>query len=221
MQIPDWIHALERRLGGWSIPHLIRGLVLLNAATFLLDLSSPGFAGHLLLDREAVLQGEFWRLITFIFAKGASGGTLSLIFFFFWMCFIWMIGEALEQEWGSFAVTLYILLPVFFLCLAVMSGLAPGATSIYIYYSLFFAFSTLQPNYEIFLFPLPFPIKIKWIAWLGLAITLLALGLAPRGAAVLVASYSSYLFFFTSGWMEWFRLRRQARAHRARFRQDE
>lgn len=220
MDTPAWIDALERRIGGWSIPHLLRGLVILNAATFLLDLSAPGFARHLLLTQEDLAQGEIWRIATFLFAREASGG-LGLIFFFFWMCFTWMIGEALEEEWGSFRLTLYILLPALMLTAVVLTGLAPAAHSAYIYLSLFFAFATLRPNYEIFLFPLPIPLKVKWIAWLGLALTLISLVLAPRQTALHVASYSSYLVFFTVAWMEWFRLRREARAHRARFRQDD
>jgi membrane associated rhomboid family serine protease len=221
MEPPAWIDALERRLGGWSVPHMLRGLVILNALTFLLDLSSRGFAEQLLLTQAGLAQDQYWRLVTFLFAREASTGVISLVFFFFWMSFTWMIGDVLEREWGSFKLTIYILLPVVLLGAVVVAGLAPAVPNHYVYYSLFFAFATLHPDYEIMLFPLPVPLKVKWIAWIGLGFTLLALAFNPRGASVLVASYSSYLLFFTVGWMEWYRMRREVRAKRARFRGDD
>jgi len=207
-------------MGGWSVPHMLRGLVILNALTFLLDLSSRGFAEQLLLTQEGLEKGQVWRLVTFLFAREASAG-IGMLFFFFWMCFTWMIGDVLEREWGSFKVTLYIMLPVALLGAVVLAGLAPGVSSGYIYYSLFFAFATLYPDYELHLFPLPIPLKAKWIAWVGLGFILLGLAIDRQGAGVLVASFSSYLVFFTVAWLEWFRMRRQVRANRARFRGDD
>lgn len=207
-------------MGGWSVPHMLRGLVILNALTFLLDLSSRGFAQQLLLTQAGLEQGQVWRLVTFLFAREASAG-IGMLFFFFWMCFTWMIGDVLEREWGSFKVTLYILLPVVLLGVLVGVGMAPSVSSGYIYYSLFFAFATLYPDYELYFFPLPIPLKAKWIAWVGLGLVLLGLAFDRQSAGVLVASFSGYLVFFTVAWLEWFRMRRQIQANRARFRGDD
>jgi hypothetical protein len=221
MDHPGWLDALERRFGGWAIPHLLRGLVVLNALTFLLDLSSQGFVQQLLLTRPELLQGEYWRLLTFLFAKAATPGIFGMVFFLFWMFFTWMIGDALEGDWGSFKLTFYILLPVLLLGGIVWTGVAPSAPSFYIFTSLFFAFATHFPDYEIFLFPLPIPLKVKWIAWVGAGFVLVDLVLNLGSAPVILASLSSYLLFFTGGWIGWFRLRAQTRAHRRRFHGDE
>ena len=106
MSPAGWTDFLEQHLGRWSVPHLARGLVAMNAASWLLNLASPGFLAILKLDPALVLQGEFWRVITFIFVPPSSAHP---IFFFLFLWFLWSIGEALEENLGSFHLNLYFL----------------------------------------------------------------------------------------------------------------
>ena len=98
MSPAGWTDFLEQYFGRWSVPHLARGLVAMNAASWLLNLASPGFLSILKLEPTLVLQGEFWRVITFIFVPPSSAHP---IFFFIFLWFLWSIGEALEENLGS------------------------------------------------------------------------------------------------------------------------
>ena len=72
MSPAGWTDFLEQHLGRWSVPHLARGLVAMNAASWLLNLASPGFLSMLKLEPALVLQGEFWRVFTFVFVPPSS-----------------------------------------------------------------------------------------------------------------------------------------------------
>ena len=83
MSPAGWTDFLEERFGRWSVPHLVRGLVAMNAASWLLNLASPGFLAILKLEPTLILQGEWWRALTFIFVPPASAhpiGASSLLF---------------------------------------------------------------------------------------------------------------------------------------------
>ena len=102
-----WTDSLEDLLGRWSVPYLTRGLVALNAAAWLLNLASPGFTSILKLDPSLVAQGEYWRLITFLFVPSNSAHPIFLLLF---LWFLWSIGDALEEAWGSFHLNLFFLI---------------------------------------------------------------------------------------------------------------
>ena len=93
MSPAGWTDFLEERFGRWSVPHLVRGLVAMNAASWLLNLASPGFLAILKLEPTLILQGEWWRALTFIFVPPASAHPL---FFFIFLWFLWSIGESLD-----------------------------------------------------------------------------------------------------------------------------
>ncbi|MDX6765932.1 MAG: hypothetical protein SFU85_03995 [Candidatus Methylacidiphilales bacterium] len=220
METPAWIEALERRLGGWSVPHLVRGLVVLNALAFLLEMSSPGFTNVLLLDRSGLLQGEWWRALTFLFAAGGTKESLGILFFGLWMMVTWMFGEGLESAWGSFKLTLYLAIPVVLL-VAVVWFLPPGyASHTILLTSLFLAFATLYPDLELMLFFI-LPVKCKWLAWVSAAFILLEFLGSPASRPMILASLSSYFLFFFPGWWGNLRLQWEARSRRERFRGDD
>ena len=62
-----WPDKLERHLGFLAVPGLLRYVAFFNALTFLLEKLSPGFLRILDLDPTAVLHGQAWRLVTYIF----------------------------------------------------------------------------------------------------------------------------------------------------------
>lgn len=80
------------------------------AAVFLLDLyltyeKGIYFSSYLTFDRAAILSGQFWRILSFIFSRLIP--PLFLLFFLF--VFIGWIGSALENQWGSFRFDLFYL----------------------------------------------------------------------------------------------------------------
>ena len=81
MSPAGWTDTLEHHLGRWAVPYLTRGLVAMNAGAWLLNLASPGFTSILKLDPALVAQGEFWRLITFLFVPPSSAHPIFLLLF--------------------------------------------------------------------------------------------------------------------------------------------
>ncbi len=80
---------------------------------------------------------------------------------------LWLLGDGLEQAWGSFKLNLYYLIGMVGTTVAVFLLGSSDATGIYLNLSLFFAFATLFPNYPILLFFI-FPVRVKWIALVSL-----------------------------------------------------
>ena len=74
--------------------------------------------------------------------------------------------------------------------------LGTSVSNVYLNMTIFLAFATLFPNFQIYLFFI-LPVKVKWLAWLtvlGLLVTV-ALGTLAEKLAALVA-VSNYLLFF-------------------------
>ena len=103
----NWIDRLERRYSRFAIPYLINGLMVGQlAAGLIVLLINWQFSGFISLSRSAVLHGQIWRLITFLFQPVWLGGALGILnlVFYFW------IGNSLTRAWGDFRMTLFIAL---------------------------------------------------------------------------------------------------------------
>ena len=75
----NWIDRLERRYSRFAIPYLINGLMVGQlAAGLIVLLINWQFSGFISLSRSAVLHGQIWRLITFLFQPVWLGGALGL-----------------------------------------------------------------------------------------------------------------------------------------------
>ena len=81
-------------------------IVLGNAVVLLLSLFNGGDSLYDLLcfDKTLILQGQVWRLLTYIFTQ-SSGGMLGLFFLYFF----YMIGRDVETSMGTLRFNLYYL----------------------------------------------------------------------------------------------------------------
>ena len=152
----------------FGIPNLMLCIVACNAIVYLLTV----FAGYeavsfLAFDWAAIKSGELWRLVTFIFMPGymTKDSVLWLVLFLY---FYYMIGSALEREWGTAKFNLYYLSGVVLTILTgVIFGLVNGNAWMtgadYVNLSLFFAFAVLYPETR-FLIMFIIPVKVKWLA---------------------------------------------------------
>ena len=147
----------------------------------------------LTLNPRLIMQGEIWRLISWIFIPPSS----SFLWIVFILYFYYMIGTGLEHEWGSFRFNVYYFTGVAATALAAfMTG--HGATALYLNLSLFLAFAYIYPDFEILIFFI-LPVKIKYLAWLNWAfigLTVLTAPVSEKIAAVI--SISNYFLFFGS-----------------------
>lgn len=188
---------LERRAPWLGTPGVLRAVVILNALMFALLALDPDYAEVLWLDPEKIRQGEIWRLVTYIFIPQ----TQSLFWIFFVLLFMWFLANALEEAWGPLKLNVFYLTGIIGCTVAAFFfGGAPANT--FLNLSLFFAFATLAPDYEIFLFFI-LRVKMKYVAWVFAGFLLLQMVAAPVPAkAAMIASLANYLLFFGPGFIK-------------------
>ena len=172
-----------------------------QCAGFLLDLFSTGgypIATSLLsFSSDAILQGQIWRIITFVFVPATSR---NIFLFAITLYFYYFIGNALEREWGSNKFTIFYF---FGILLNILVGFLVGTASMYyVNMSMFFAFATLYPNLQFLLFFI-IPVKAKWLAWIDAAYFALAvLQYLLTGhflyALIPIVAVLNYLLFFAA-----------------------
>jgi hypothetical protein len=207
----SFLRRLESRFDRWAIPHLLLILGMLQALVFMIGLVTRPPAGGvspllemMTLDRTAVLAGDYWRLGTFLFLPGfLPKGVISIIFMFFTVSILRMIGQALEQEWGLARTNLYVLFASLALGLAnwflgTGGGLSESAL---LYASLFLAFAAIMPDYELQLFGI-IPVKAKWLAWLTAAGLIYQFIYDPAIRWSVVAALVPYFLYVAPTWWQ-------------------
>lgn len=211
-----FLNKLERKFGKYAIPNLIKYVLVLYAVGTLIGCIDPTFyTRYLCLDFEKVMSGQIWRLITFIMAPYGSIGTsfVGILFFLIEVYLYYMIGNALEQAWGTFRSNLYLYSGVFFNIISafliyIVCDNIYGVNVIYtvgleyIFQTLFFAFAFLYPNVQLMLW-MVIPIKVKYLGYLYgiiLGIEVISRFASPSiyakvdGIAMLVACANFFLF---------------------------
>ena len=153
----NWLTKLERKYGRICIPNLISILVGAQILVYAVELFVNQYISlYLSLNRTALLVGQLWRVITFVFVPFSGGGPLSVVLGIY---FTWFIGSALENEWGDFRFNLYILLGMVG---AVAACLLTGYADTYcLSLSLLLAFAMLYPEVQVLLF-FVIPIRVKY-----------------------------------------------------------
>jgi len=186
------LDALERRFGRYAFDNLTLVLVGAQVATLVLSIARPAFAGMLVLDPQLVRAGQYWRLFSYLFIP-PSFDPLWALFALYWL---YVMGSALESEWGAFKYQLYWLFGTLLTGLGAFA-FDQGATNQYLLMSLFLAFATLWPRYRIMLF-FVIPIEVRWLAFVDAALLLMAIGGAEGYAKLAPAlAVGNYLLFFT------------------------
>lgn len=188
----------------FGIPNLMNYIVFGTALVYLLDLfSGYAFSNLIGFSLSAILRGQVWRLITFVFVPlSYRPFTLILSLYFYWM-----IGSTLEREWGSGKFTIYYLIGV--VLNALLGFVVGSATMSYVNLSMFFAFATLYPDARFLLFFF-IPVKAKWMAWLDAAFFALTtlfylFSGSPLMALVPIIAILNYFLFFSADFVRLFR----------------
>jgi membrane associated rhomboid family serine protease len=207
---------LERRAPWLGTPGLLKAVVLLNALTFVLLAMDPGYAEVLAMIPEKILQGEVWRLVTYIFIPE----TQSTFWIIFALLFLWFLSSALEETWGPLRLNVFYLVGMAG-CTVAAFFFGGEASNTFLNLSLFFAFATVAPDYEIFLFFI-LRVKMKYLAWIMAGILGLQFMVVPLSAKMaIVASLVNYLIFFGPPFIREARQRRQAAVRQQKFKIEE
>jgi membrane associated rhomboid family serine protease len=197
----SFLKRLSGALEVCAVPGLIRYVVLLNALVFILHLLAPGYTSVLELVPDLVLQGQLWRLVTWIFIPE----TLSPFWIFFSLLFLLYVGDDLETAIGASRLTSFYVSGVV-LCTVVSFGfglMGSGIASLtrantFLNLSLLLAFATAYPDFKVLVFFF-LPMRIVWLALFSAALMILSsLGQPPVVAATLGAAFLNYALFFGS-----------------------
>ncbi len=160
---------------------IVTTLIIINVAIFVVQsFSDP--AGEFLFDfgamqGKAVLHGQVWRLIT---AQYLHAGTWHLVFNMIGLHFL---GRPIERMWSTRKfLTIYTLSGLcgnlFFTLLAAREVINPntpavGASGCIL--GLLGIMAVLFPNATVFIFPIPFPLKIRTVAMILAAVAFMAI----------------------------------------------
>ena len=190
-------YDLERRLRRYTIFDLMKYIVIGQGIVYvLMNFVWPSLGYQLYsmisLSRSAILRGQIWRLVTFVFVPPTS----SPLFVLFALYFYYMIGSGLERRWGKVKFNLYY--GIGMLCAIVACMLTGYADNTYLNLSLFFAYAALFPNEEVYLFGL-LPLKMKYLAVLDALIYLRAFLVGPWSSRVTIALCLLNVFLFLGG----------------------
>ncbi len=167
-----FIDKLERKYGRYGIENLTMYIIISYVLGYALMYINPGALSMLSLNVTKILQGQVWRLITWIVYPPSTSSPLwfviAILFFYY------PISASLEHTWGKFKFTLYILSGMIFTVIAafilhfVMGGVLDGLGGIifstyYISLSIFLAYSLTYPDMTVLLM-FVIPIKMKWMS---------------------------------------------------------
>ncbi len=212
----SWITSAESRFGHLAIPGLPRIIVGFNALVFVLYKLNPPFLNQLTLDPAAVMNGEVWRLITFLFIPSFGGFLPDWIGAAFYVLFLWFVGNGLEEAMGAFKMNVFYLLGMIGTTVAALF-FGGAFSNAMLNTSMFLAFARFYPDLMIYLFFI-LPVKVKWMAWFTAAMVLLGFVTGDwsyRGAVI--AALGNYLIFFGAEMVQEVRDRSETQARRKRF----
>lgn len=191
-----FINKLERKVGKHAIPNLTKYIIICYVIGYSLYYLAPNVLGYLTLDPQLILQGQIWRIITWILVPPGKPNLLTIIMLFFY----YSIGSSLEKTWGDFRYNLYLVGGI--LASVIGAFILYGITGVgiygiyfntyYINLSIFLAFAASYPDMQVMLY-FVIPLKIKWLAYLD--IVYLLISFVQNGWAVRVAIIASLLNF--------------------------
>lgn len=178
-----------------GIPNLMLWIIGINIVTYIFAMIDPSNTLYRLLcfDRNAILHGQVWRLVSFAALSLQSYDYLWAIVA---VIFYVQLGKALENAWGRLRFNLYYLTGILFMDIAgFLLDFPVSASSLHL--SLFLAFATLYPETTFLIFFI-IPIKARWLGIFNLAlylVQLLRFSVFPLNLLPLFALANYFLYF--------------------------
>ena len=204
-KLNQWIDRFAYSHPRFGIPNLMLYIAIANAVTYLLTVFAGAEAlSFLEFDLYHLMQGEVWRIVTFVLLPF----TYRPFTLFILLSFYYFVGGTLEREWGTAKFTLYYLSGMLLSVLGtVILSLATGydgwslSSAYYINLTIFLAFAALYPDAQI-MFYMVIPLKAKWLAWADIALFAweivkdLRIGWYAGALAAVVAILNFVIFFW-------------------------
>ena len=190
---------LERKLGRFAVPNLMKYICVMYVVGFLIMLIQPQFYFYYLdLDPEAICHGHIWRILTFLFYPPSTQPIWLAIAVFVY----YSLGTTLERVWGTFRDNRFFFMGVFLLVTAgiliyLVTGISLTLYPIYMNFGIFLAYALTFPD-ATFLLYFIIPIKAKWLAAAEIAIYIFyfLVGSLPTKVMIALALLNVALFFY-------------------------
>ena len=103
------LDRLERRFRRYAVPNVTVGLIACQVLAYLLHFTRPDLFEAMELVPARVLEGQVWRLVTFVFFVFRPSAMHPIFAFFFWYLF-YLMGTTLEHTWGTFRYNFFLLI---------------------------------------------------------------------------------------------------------------
>ena len=164
--------------------HSVFILLFLNVAFFLLEHQDPEKYARLFgFDADAVASGEVWRLVSYQFTQAGSGW-MEALSLFITLLLLYMMGSALEEEWGTWNfLTFFLISTLTTAGVGAYLGI-PLLGTYFVYFSLLFVYASAFPQQTFYLFGM-MPVRVRMLAAFSLAV--LVYGVFSGGSANLAA----------------------------------
>lgn len=211
----------ERKFGKYAVSNLSMKLVILYIIGYVLYFVQPSVFSLLTLDVTALLNGQFWRILSWLLVPPDAGS--NYFFVAIMLYFYYSIGRMLENVWGDYKYNVYIFLGILLTILSAFAWVVylrvMGASGIvlaqltksgaaffstyYINMSIFLAFALTFPESQVYLF-FVLPIKVKYLGWIDVGFLLLSLftGNSAERFVIAAALINVLLLFLRSrNWM--------------------
>lgn len=180
----------HRKIG---IPNLMLYISIGTALVYLFTLISKNYLLYdiLCFDRARILQGQVWRLFSYVFIPSGGGLILTAVSL---LCYF-SLGRAMENSWGTLRFNLYYLSGILMMDIYCMIFKCYASVE-YLNLSLFLGYATMYPNAQ-FLLLFIIPVKAWIFALIDLGLMLFGLIMYPFPENLFsVISLANYFLFF-------------------------
>ncbi len=209
------MNKFEKKFGKYAIQNITLILILCYVVGYVVRLVNPSFLYYLTLDPYKILQGQIWRLVTWLIVPPSSLDPFTIIMLFFY----YNIGTTLERTWGTFRYNVFLVSGMLFtivgsfLCMGYMYLFLPAYanemnfmlnsmafSTYYINLSIFLAFAITYPDMQVLLM-FVIPVKVKWMGILDvvlLAYEFIASGNPFIRFAIAASMINVVVFYFST-----------------------
>ncbi|NQZ57853.1 MAG: hypothetical protein HRT88_10375 [Lentisphaeraceae bacterium] len=212
-----FIEKSERKFGKFAVHGLTAKLVVVQVLAFLFLMTAGRYEPlyKILIKLNIGNNTVISDFISIIAAPSASPfTTMGFVWMLIATQLLWMFGHALQDLWGDYKFTLYILTHVILSVLAsqffdeVFFPLMYTSIST----TIFYAFATYYPNFTLNLYFI-LPVPVKYLALLSAGFQFYMISVVPYTflkVFIFVTSFGAYLLFHYSLFIN-----RQKQKHRA------
>ncbi len=179
----------------WGIPNLMLYISLGSALVYIMTVSTNNAILYywLMFDRNLILQGQVWRLITYPLTSVTGNPIMALLFL---VCY-YSLGRGIEHVWGTLRFNLFYFSGVIMMDIYCM--IFPcQADAYYLNLSLFLTYATMYPDAHFLLFFI-IPVKARFFALIDLALVVFGLIAYPFPVNLFsIISLANYFLFMGS-----------------------